>query len=157
VADGWRFSASKRNRAELRRIVCRKAEPKGGLNKRSLRQSPGSFRAMRPGYGGNLGNVGNIESVTYLTHPGTFPDPFFNGGNSNATPFVVGLAPPFLMIFAFLHAALPRSASVDPSSPMSSYLKQQASRRLWKISMVAAVIAAINLLAMLLTSHSPTY
>jgi hypothetical protein len=90
----------------------------------------------------------------HLTHPGTFPDPVYDGGHSNAARLIIGLAPPFLTIFALAHAVLP-SAEVDPSGPMSSYLKQQASGRLWKISIIAGVIAAVNLLFLIMTSISP--
>jgi hypothetical protein len=71
------LSHASETRAELKRIARRKAETEnGGLNKRTRRQGPGSFRAMRPGNCGNLGNIGNVESVTCRPHyPGDGTNP----------------------------------------------------------------------------------
>jgi hypothetical protein len=91
----------------------------------------------------------------HLAHPGIFPDPVYDGGHSNFPRFAVGLTPPFLMVFALAHAAFPRPAAINTFGPMSSYLKQQASARLWKISMIAAVVAALNFLFMVFSSIPP--
>jgi len=53
----------------------------GGLNKRSRRQGPESFRAMRHGKCSNYGSIGNVESVTYRRHyPGDGTNPALCGG-----------------------------------------------------------------------------
>lgn len=103
--------------------------------------------------GGAIGTT--VLWWVHFAYPGTFPDPFYDGGRSNFIRFVAAVTPPFLMVFALAHAVLPRPGAVDTLGPMSSFMKQQASVRLWKISIIAAAIAGLNLLFMLFTGIQP--
>jgi hypothetical protein len=92
--------------------------------------------------------------VVHLTYPEVFT--FFLEIDSWAK-LAVGfvLAPPFLVGLGASSFIFPKSiepASPDESGPMSSFFYQEKASRRWKLLIAAGVLAAVNFVAMFVTS-----
>lgn len=65
------------------------------------------------------------------------------------------LAPPFVLAFAvgsFIYPQPVEPKSKDQVGPMSAYFYQERSSRRWKLLIAAALVAAVNFMAMLIAS-----
>ena len=70
--------------------------------------------------------------------------------------FAVVLAPPFAASFSVVSLIWPQANEPvkDESGPMSGYFYRERADRKWKIIIASGIIAAINLLLMMVTSDS---
>ena len=102
--------------------------------------------------GGALATI--IMWVVHLVYPGIFAL-FFQMDDWAKLFLGVLLAPPFVVAFSvgsFIYRQPVEPANSDVSGPMSAYFYHERASRRWKLIIGSGLIAAVNLLLMLVTA-----
>jgi len=90
--------------------------------------------------------------LVHLRNPSLF---FSHHGPLGELIYIVVLVPPFITVFNLGHLLFPdvENPLASETGPMSGYLQSEKARKRWKISITAGVLAAGNLLCMILSSR----